>query len=258
MPFNLYYFDPCAAGAGLRNLGKEYRLISIPRNGDKLPAWELPAVLVADAGEGDLVRVETSAPKSDAWRIICLVRGDARPPAKLKSRIFAVLPCQVPCLVLEKTVEQAFENLRAQEEHHRTRRELRRAVSDLETLNKIGVALSTERNTDSLLELILSKSCEITSADAGSLYLVEEEGGKHLVFKLTQNDSHSVPFRQFTMTIDTRSIAGYAAATGQIFNIKDAYRIRNLPFRLNRDFDKKFGYRTKSLANPYGTPAGRL
>jgi HD-GYP domain-containing protein (c-di-GMP phosphodiesterase class II) len=111
------------------------------------------------------------------------------------------------------------------------------------------VALSTERNTEGLLELILSKSREITSADAGSLYLVEEEagGGKHLVFKLTQNDSHSVPFRQFTMPIDTHSIAGYAASTGQILNIKDAYRIRNKPFRLNRDFDQKFGYRTKSM-----------
>ena len=139
---------------------------------------------------------------------------------------------------------------RAQEVHDRTRRELRRAVSDVETLNKIGMALSTERNTNSLLELILSKSREITSADTGSLYLVEadeNDGKKHLVFKLTQNDSHSVPFRQFTISIDTSSIAGFAASTGQILNIKDAYRIRNLPFRLNRDFDEKFGYRTKSM-----------
>jgi HD-GYP domain-containing protein (c-di-GMP phosphodiesterase class II) len=249
MPSNLYYFEPCAASVGLSNLGEDYRLISVPRNGNKPPVWELPAVLVADAAEDDLARLEKSAPKSDAWRIVCLLDGDVRPPAKLKSRIFAMLPHNVSGLVLEKTIEQAFEHLRAQEEHHRTRRELRRAVSDLETLNKIGVALSTERNTDSLLELILSKSREITSADAGSLYLVEDEpnGGKHLVFKLTQNDSHLVPFRQFTMPIDTRSIAGYAAATGQILNIKDAYRIRNLPFRLNRDFDQKFGYRTKSM-----------
>jgi HD-GYP domain-containing protein (c-di-GMP phosphodiesterase class II) len=248
MLFNLYCFEPCSAAAGLRNLGKHHRLISIPRNGGEPPAWEFPAVLIVEAGEDDLARLQKLAPKSGAWRIICLLRGDTRPPAKLNSRIFAVLPSDVPSMVLEKTVEQAFESIRAEEEHHRTRRELRRAVSDLETLNKIGVALSTERNTDSLLDLILNKSREITSADAGSLYLVEEENGnKHLVFKLTQNDSHSVPFRQFTMPIDTHSIAGYAAATGQILNIKDAYRIRNLPFRLNRDFDQKFGYRTKSM-----------
>ena len=249
MRTNLYYFDPCAADVSRCNFGKSYRLIPIPRDGGKLPAWELPAVMVVDAAESDLVRLEKSAPKSNAWWIICLLDGEAHPPTKLKSQIFAVLPRGVPCLALEKTVERAFESIGGQEEHDRTRRELRRAVSDLETLNKIGVALSTERNTDSLLELILSKSREITSADAGSLYLVEEEsgGGKHLVFKLTQNDSISVPFRQFTLPIDTRSIAGYAAATGQILNIKDAYRIRNLPFLLNRDFDQKFGYRTKSM-----------
>jgi HD-GYP domain-containing protein (c-di-GMP phosphodiesterase class II) len=249
MTYNLYYFDPCAVGVGLHSLGEDYRLIAIPRNADKPPWWETPAVLVADAGEDDLVRLQKSAPKSDDWWIICLLAGEAQPPAKLKSRIFAMLPREAPYLVLEKAVEQAFENLRAQEEHHRTRRELREAVSELETLNKIGVALSTERNTNSLLELILSKSREITSADAGSLYLVEQEGdgSKHLVFQLTQCDSHSVPFRQFTIPIDTSSIAGYAAATGEILNIKDAYRIRNLPFRLNRDFDQKFGYRTKSM-----------
>ena len=126
MPSNLYYFDPCAAGVGLRNLGGDYRLISIPRNGDKPPVWELPAVFVADAAEDDFFRLEKSAPKSDAWRIICLLDGEARPPAKLKSRVFAVLPRDVPCQVLEKTVEKAFESLRAQEEQHHTRQELRR------------------------------------------------------------------------------------------------------------------------------------
>ncbi len=249
MPANLYYFRPLVARAVLRKLSKKYRLIPIERAEEKLPAWELPAVLLADAAGKDLARLAKSAPKADAWRAICFLDGGARPPAKLHPRIFAVLPRQVPSLVLEKTIERAFEYLRAQEERRHTRRELQRAVSDLETLNKIGVALSTERNTDALLELILSKSREITSADAGSLYLLEEEpgGGKHLVFKLTQSDSHSVPFRQFTLPIDTRSIAGYAAATGQVLNIKDAYRIRNLPFRLNRDFDQKFGYRTRSM-----------
>ena len=110
------------------------------------------------------------------------------------------------------------------------------------TLDQMTLEFFTERNPDTLLELILSKSREITYADAGSLYLVDEErrGTKHLVFKQTQNDSHSVPFRQFSMPIDTRSISGYAAATGQILNIEDAYLISNFPFRLNRDFDQKF------------------
>lgn len=164
--FTLYYFDPCAAGSGLRELGNDYRLISMPRSEEKLPVWELPALLLVDAGEGDLARIEKSAPKSDAWRIICLLDGDLHPSRKLKPRIFAMLPRDVSSVVLGKTVEMAFEHLRAQEEQERTRRELHQAVADLETLNKIGVALSTERDPDTLLGLILRKSREITYADA--------------------------------------------------------------------------------------------
>ncbi len=79
--------------------------------------WELPAVLLADAAENDLVRLEKSAPKSDTWRVICMLDGDSHPPAKLHQRIFAVVPREAPNLVLEKTVERAFESLHAQEEH---------------------------------------------------------------------------------------------------------------------------------------------
>jgi len=181
--------------------------------------------------------------------VIYLVDGATPARPQWEKRAFAVLPRKVPRVVLAKALESAFEILRSEEERERVRQQFQQVTTELETLNKIGVALSTERNTDTLLEMILTESRGITGCDAGSLYLVEEGPGgeKHLVFKLTQSDSHSVPFRQFTLPIDRYSIAGYAAATGKILNIKDAYRIRNLPFRLNRDFDQKFGYRTKSM-----------
>lgn len=92
MPHNVYYFDPSAIGTGLHNLGDNYRIIPIPRVGCKPPVWELPAVLVVDAGEGDLLCLEKSGPKSDAWGIICLLEGEAPPRSKLKSHIFALLP----------------------------------------------------------------------------------------------------------------------------------------------------------------------
>lgn len=123
-------------------------------------------------------------------------------------------------------------------------------MNSWKTLDEMALKFFTERNTDALLELILRKSREISSADAGSLYLVDEDkmtGVKRLVFKLTQNDSHSVPFRQFILRIDTRTIAGYVAATKETLNIEDAYQTENLPFQINRDFDQKFGYRTKSI-----------
>ncbi len=249
MAANLYYFRPSSIAPALRGLGGSYRVIPIDRDEPHPNTLKLPAVLIADAARDDLGKIEKSAPRDEAWRVIYLVDGDAPARARLSPRVFAVLPRKASQLVLRKSVESAFESLRSAEGRARTRQQLHAVASELVTLNKIGVALSTERNTDALLELILTKSREITSSDAGSLYLVEEEAGsvKHLVFRLTQNDSQSIPFRQFTLPIDTQSIAGYAAARGESLNIKDAYRIRNLPFRWNRDFDEMFGYRTKSM-----------
>ena len=249
MPSSLYYFQPFAQPAILRRLANAYRLAPVDRRGKHTPEWKLPAVFIADASKNDMALLEQVAPGSDSWHVVCLLDGDAPPKSKLNDKVFAILPRRVSAAALEKTVERAFENLRSREESRKTRQELQRVASDLGTLNKIGVALSAERNTDALLELILSKSRDITCCDAGSLYVVEEEadGSKHLVFKLTQSDSHSAPLCQDTLPIDTHSVAGYAAATGQVLNIKDAYRIRNVHFRLNRDFDRKYGYRTKSM-----------
>jgi HD-GYP domain-containing protein (c-di-GMP phosphodiesterase class II) len=130
---------------------------------------------------------------------------------------------------------------------------LGRKGDELNALNKIGVALSAERDIDKLLELILSKSRGITSADAGSLYLVErpkngEEQHEQLRFKLAQNDTVDVPFEEFTIPLDETSVAGYVALTGRAVNVADAYRPpAGSPFRLSRAFDEQSGYRTKSM-----------
>ncbi len=118
-----------------------------------------------------------------------------------------------------------------------------------EKLNETALGFFTERNADSLLEKILTGSREATAADAGTLYLVEEGpgGGRHLVFKCTQVGSLSIPFRQFALPIDTHSIAGYIAATGETLNIEEVNRIENMPFQINKDFEQKFGYPTKSM-----------
>ena len=49
------------------------------------------------------------------------------------------------------------------------------ASRELEELNSIGIALSGTHDVERLLTLILHKAREITGADAGSLYLVEQD-----------------------------------------------------------------------------------
>jgi HD-GYP domain-containing protein (c-di-GMP phosphodiesterase class II) len=129
-----------------------------------------------------------------------------------------------------------------------------RKSQELHELNKIGVALSAQRDIDKLLQMILGKSREITAADAGSLYLIErgKEDEKseddRLRFKLAQNDTVSYPFEEFTMPLNDKSVAGYVALTGEIVNVADAYQPPpGSPFKQSRSFDEKSGYRTKSL-----------
>lgn len=130
---------------------------------------------------------------------------------------------------------------------------------ELRELNDIGIALSAERNPDTLLEMILRKSREITHADAGSLYLVENINdvaedekdyfaNKQLRFKLAHNDSVNITFKESVMPIEKKSIAGYVALEGEFLNIPDVYDLSaNSNFGHNRSFDQSIGYRTKSM-----------
>ena len=72
--------------------------------------------------------------------------------------------------------------------------------------------MTTERDVDKLLGVILEKSRFVTGADAGSIYVVEGDATARLLrFKLTQNDSVSFDSREFLMPLNSRSIAGSAA-----------------------------------------------
>jgi len=133
-------------------------------------------------------------------------------------------------------------------------REATRAAArsgEIAELARVGVALSTERDLPTLLELILEQARRLSSADAGSLYLVEgrDTAAPVLRFKLSQNQTlPDLPFSEFTMPLDESSIAGAAATTGTPITFDDAYALGpGDRFTFNRSFDEKFGYRTKSM-----------
>jgi HD-GYP domain-containing protein (c-di-GMP phosphodiesterase class II) len=148
------------------------------------------------------------------------------------------------------------------------------ANSEIYELNNIGAALSAEHDTRELLELILTKCREITRADAGSLYLVEEQAPgedervvrgnasskKFLRFKMAQNDTVKVPFREVVLPVGESSIAGYVAQHGTVVMIEDAYELESwVPYSINKRFDIDSGYRTKSiLAVPMMNPKNEI
>src|SRR5580704_5840006 len=109
--------------------------------------------------------------------------------------------------------------------------------------------MTTERDVDKLLGVILEKSRFVTGADAGSIYVVEgEESHRLLRFKFTQNDSVSFDSREFVMPMNSRSIAGSAAEGKKPITIDDVYDLpAGSPFGFDRSFDERTHYRTKSM-----------
>src|SRR5205823_6892056 len=133
----------------------------------------------------------------------------------------AVLPLAAPAAMLAHAVAAAFADLDAAAERARLAR-------DLSELNAIGIRLSAESNPRFLLEAILSKAREITSSDAGSLYIVEERGeSPYLRFALAQNDSVAVPFRTATLPLTDESIAGHVALSGRPTRAMRSWRARS-------------------------------
>ncbi|MGE3727088.1 MAG: HD domain-containing phosphohydrolase [Candidatus Sericytochromatia bacterium] len=141
----------------------------------------------------------------------------------------------------------------------------------LQDLNEIGLALSTERNLDTLMDKILKSSMEITASDSGSLYLVETRPGveedtqnpfanKGLRFKWARNMSLKVDFSEFSMDINEKSIAGYVALSGKSLNIPNVYTLdENYPFNFNQSYDKNTGYHSQSMLTvPMHNPKGEI
>ncbi|MBP7550434.1 MAG: GAF domain-containing protein, partial [Gemmatimonadaceae bacterium] len=149
-------------------------------------------------------------------------------------------------------LQGAMRHARSLIEAYRASRLEQQSAFDLRELSRVGAALSEERNLDTLLELILSQSLQLSNADAGSLYLMERDAQKNpstLRFKLSQNITlPELPFTEFTIPIDHSSLAGYVASTGDPLMMNDVYLLPDqVTYRFNRSFDEKFGYRTKSM-----------
>ena len=129
--------------------------------------------------------------------------------------------------------------------------QLSQVHGDLRGLNKVGMALMSERDPDSLLGMILTQARRLTDSDAGSLYLVEEgdDGEKTLHFLRAQNASlPDLPTPDFSLPFDETSVAGFTALHGEPLIIDDAYEIsESAPYSFNRAFDEEVGYRAKSM-----------
>ena len=127
-------------------------------------------------------------------------------------------------------------------------------------LNEIGMALSTESDTNKLFEMILEEAKNITNADGRTLYSKDEDG--NLKFEILRNDSMKtimggsskvdIPFDPVRLWIDDSTpnqsnVSAYVALTGETVNIEDAYKEEGFDFSGTKSYDSKTGYHSKSF-----------
>jgi CHASE3 domain sensor protein len=140
------------------------------------------------------------------------------------------------------------------------RKEKRRADDLLEVVIPIGVELSSEKDFNRLLENILLEAKSFCHADAGILYLKEEE---RLKFVIVRNDTldlsmggtvdKDITFSRLPARLPVyddeggrRSIAAHAASIGASVNIPDAYQPDVFDTYGPGVFDEKTSYRSVS------------
>ncbi|NIM48416.1 MAG: GAF domain-containing protein [Gemmatimonadales bacterium] len=221
---------------------------------DGLSVADVPTTLVLDsASRSAFPAAQLRTFVSAGGAIVAIGAPDEKdaPTALPDDLISAFVPQPFGTRHLLVALRTAYREAAARAESSRARQEAAYRAREIKELTRIGMALSTERDYDALLELILSQALELTASDAASLYLVEtpEDQPRRLRFKLSQTTSRpDIPLVEYTMPLDTTSIAGCAATTGEPLVIDDVYFLPpDVDYTFNRSIDERYGYRSKSM-----------
>ncbi len=130
----------------------------------------------------------------------------------------------------------------------------------IEQLVKIGIILSKEKDLDQIFEMVLQAAMDVTHADGGTVYRLDEN--KNLTFEVMHTRSQGVHIGKKSKTTlaspplsllnehgepELCKVVCYAINMDQVVNIPDAYHATNFDFSGTRSFDEKNNYRSKSF-----------
>jgi transcriptional regulator with GAF, ATPase, and Fis domain len=129
----------------------------------------------------------------------------------------------------------------------------------LQKVIPIGVSLSAEKDFNRLLETLVVEAQSVTNADAGTLYLLEDDSLKFVILRNTSlnlalggTSGNPIPFKAVRLHNDDGSenranIASHAALTHKRVSISDAYHSEGFDFSGTKSFDANTKYRSKSF-----------
>jgi len=203
-----------------------------------------PPALVAAGLEietlAEAAEVETPA-------LVLLAPGQKAPDGL--SDIAIEIPADTPAAALREMVRFGIQNAVLKQQVRELEGEAHRRHRQFKELNRIGIALSAEKNIDRLQSFILTTMRQLTHADGASLWLRMEEDGVPKLF-LASSQNHSIDkntYQAFTVPVDEKSVVGYTVSIGKSQIYDDAYNPPPGKPMGGRSFDAQFGYRTKSM-----------
>ena len=179
---------------------------------------------------------------------LVLLAPGQKPPAELES-ISIELPSDAPASAVREIVRVAMENVALKQQVTQLEREAHRRHRQFRELNRIGIALSAEKDIDRLQSFILTTMRQLTHADGASLWLKMEEDGVPKLF-LASSQNHSIDkntYEAFTVPVNEKTVVGYAVSIGTSQIYEDAYNPPPGKPVGGKSFDSQFGYRTKSM-----------
>jgi HD-GYP domain-containing protein (c-di-GMP phosphodiesterase class II) len=159
-----------------------------------------------------------------------------------------ISPDTSPAAVRE-LVHVAIENVALKRQLSQLEAEAHRRHRQFRELNRIGIALSAEKDIERLQSFILTTMRQLTHADGASLWLKMDEDGTPKLF-LASSQNHSIDkdtYSAFTVPVDDKSVVGYTVTMGSSQIYDDAYNPPAGKPRGGKTFDAQFGYRTKSM-----------
>lgn len=191
---------------------------------------------------------ELTDPEHIEQPALILLKPGQEAPAKLSADALEVPPDASPAAVRE-LVRVAIENVALRRQLTQLQAEAHRRHRQFRELNRIGIALSAEKDIVRLQSFILTTMRQLTHADGASLWLKMEEEGTPKLF-LASSQNHSIDkdtYSAFTVPVDDRSVVGYAVTVGASQLYEDAYNPPPGKPTGGKTFDAQFGYRTKSM-----------
>jgi HD-GYP domain-containing protein (c-di-GMP phosphodiesterase class II) len=199
------------------------------------------------AGLGLEIETLTDPALIEQPALILLAPGE-KPPEGLEQ--FALeLPDDAPPPALRELIRMAMENVALRREVGQLEGHAQRQHQQFQELNRIGVALSAERDIAKLQAFILTTMRQLTNADGASLWLKRVDDGQAKLF-LASSQNHSLEkdtYRAFQVPADEKSVVGYAVTMGEPLLYEDAYNPPPGKPTGGKGFDTQFGYRTKSM-----------